>query len=138
MSAQIREEREEYYNILERTQKGTLDVTQWMEWFLACLGRAINGAQTTLSVVLRKARFWQSLREVPINERQRLVLNRVLDGFEGNLTTSKWAKIAKCSSDTALRDISELVERGILVRNAAGGRSTSYTVREARSGPLHR
>lgn len=131
MSAQIREERDEYYNILERTQKGTLDVTPWMEWFLACLGRAINGAQTTLSTVLRKARFWQSLRQVPINERQRLLLNRLLDGFEGNLTTSKWAKIAKCSSDTALRDINELVERGILMRSAAGGRSTSYTLNEA-------
>jgi Fic family protein len=126
MSAQIREEREEYYNILERSQKATLDVTTWMEWFLACLGRAIDGAQTTLSAVLHKARFWQSVRDVPINERQRLLLNRLLDGFEGNLTTSKWAKIAKCSTDTALRDITELVERGILVRNAAGGRSTSY------------
>ena len=132
MSAQIREEREEYYNILERTQKGTLDVTLWMEWFLACLGRAIDGAQTMLSVVLHKARLWQSLRDVRINERQRLLLNRLLDGFDGNLTTSKWAKIAKCSTDTALRDITELVERRILVRNAGGGRSTSYTLSEAR------
>jgi Fic family protein len=131
MSAQIREEREEYYNILERAQKGTLDVTLWMEWFLACLGRAIDGAQTMLSAVLHKARFWQSLRDVRINERQRLLLNRLLDGFEGNLTTSKWAKIAKCSADTALRDITELVERGILVRNAAGGRSTSYALGKA-------
>jgi len=128
MSAQIREERGAYYDILEQTQKGTLDITPWMEWFLACLGRAIDGAQTTLSAVLQKARFWQKLRDVQINERQRLVLNRLLDGFEGNLTTSKWAKIAKCSSDTALRDISELVERGILVRNPAGGRSTSYAL----------
>jgi Fic family protein len=131
MSAQIREEREEYYNILERSQNATLDVTTWMEWFLACLGRAIDGAQTTLSAVLHKARLWQSLRDVPINERQRLLLNRLLDGFEGNLTTSKWAKIAKCSTDTALRDITELVERGILVRNAAGGRSTSYGLGDA-------
>jgi Fic family protein len=131
MSAQIREERGDYYNILERAQKGTLDVTLWMEWFLACLGRAIDGAQTTLLAVLHKARFWQSLRDVPINERQRLLLNRLLDGFEGNLTTSKWAKIAKCSTDTALRDITELVERGILVRNAAGGRSTSYGLGDA-------
>ena len=128
MSAQIREEREEYYNILERTQKGTLDVTPWMEWFLACLGRAIDSAQTTLSAVLQKARFWQTLRDVPINERQRVVLNRLLDGFEGNLTTSKWSKIATCSADTALRDITDLVERGILVRNPAGGRSTSYSL----------
>jgi Fic family protein len=131
MSAQIRDEREQYYNILERTQKDTLDVTLWMEWFLACLGRAIDGAQTMLSAVLHKARFWQSLRDVPINERQRILLNRLLDGFEGNLTTSKWAKIGKCSSDTALRDITELVERGILVRNAAGGRSTSYGLGKA-------
>ena len=132
MSAQIREEREAYYDVLERTQKGTLDVTPWMEWFLACLGRAIVGAHTTLAAVLHKARFWQTLRDVPINERQRLMLNRLLDGFEGNLPTSKWAKIAKCSSDTALRDITDLVERRILVRNAAGGRSTSYTLRGIR------
>ena len=128
MSAQIRQERGAYYDVLEQTQKGSLDVTAWMQWFLACLGRAIDGAQTTLSAVLQKARFWKTLGDVPINERQRLVLNRLLDGFEGNLTTSKWAKIAKCSSDTALRDIAELVERGTLVRNTAGGRSTSYAL----------
>ena len=128
MSAQIRQERKAYYDILEQTQKGTLDVTPWMEWFLACLGRAIEGAQTTLSAVLQKARFWKTIGDAPINARQRLVLNRLLDGFEGNLTTSKWAKIAKCSSDTALRDIAELVDRGILVRNEAGGRSTSYAL----------
>ena len=121
MSAQIRQERGAYYDILEHTQKGTLDVTPWMEWFLACLGRAIDGAQTTLSAVLQKARFWQKLRDVPMNERQRLVLNRLLDGFEGNLTTSKWAKIAKCSSDTALRDIGELVGRGVLSRGTQRG-----------------
>ncbi|MGH9314523.1 MAG: Fic family protein, partial [Vicinamibacterales bacterium] len=130
MSAQIRQERGAYYDILERTQKGTLDVTSWMEWFLACLGRAIDGAQTTLSTVLQKARVWEALRAVPLNERQRLMLNRLLDGFEGKLTTSKWAKIAKCSSDTALRDILDLVERGILVRNPEGGRSTSYALAE--------
>jgi Fic family protein len=130
MSAQIRQEREEYYDILERTQKGTLDITPWMDWFLECLGRAIDGARMMLSAVLQKARFWQTLRDVAINERQRLVLNRLLDGFEGNLTTSKWAKIAKCSSDTALRDVTELVEGGILVRNPQGGRSTSYKLRE--------
>lgn len=132
VSAQIRQERTEYYEILERTQKGTLDVTPWMEWFLGCLGRAIDGAQTTLAAVLQKARFWQTVRDVPINERQRLVLNRLLDGFEGNLTTSKWAKIAKCSSDTALRDILDLVERGVLVRNPGAGRSTSYALAEIR------
>ena len=130
MSAQIRQERNDYYEILERTQKGTLDVTPWMEWFLGCLGRAIDGAETTLAVVLRKARFWRANRDVPINERQRLMLNRLLDGFEGNLTTSKWATISKCSPDTALRDISDLVGRGFLVRNAAAGRSTSYSLTE--------
>lgn len=130
MSAQIRQERTAYYDILEQTQTGTMDVTLWMEWFLACLGRAIDGAQTTLAGVLSKARFWQALRAVPLNERQRLMLNCLLDRFEGKLTTSKWAKIAKCSSDTALRDILDLVDRGILVRNPEGGRSTSYALAE--------
>jgi Fic family protein len=132
MSAQIRHERNDYYEILERTQKGTLDVTPWMEWFLGCLGRAIDGAQTTLASVLKKARFWQTERDVPINGRQRLVLNRVLDGFEGKLTTSKWVTIAKCSSDTALRDIVDLVERGVLIRNPGAGRNTSYSLGEVR------
>ena len=132
MSAQIRHERNDYYEILERTQKGTLDVTPWMEWFLGCLGRAIDGAQTTLASVLKKARFWQTVRDVPINGRQRLVLNRVLDGFEGKLTTSKWVTIAKCSSDTALRDIVDLVERGVLIRNPGAGRNTSYSLAEVR------
>jgi Fic family protein len=128
MSAQIRQDRSAYYEIIERAQKGPLDVTPWMEWFLGCLGRAIDGAETTLSSVLRKARFWQANRDIQINERQRLMLNRLLDGFEGNLTTSKWATITKCSSDTALRDILDLVEQGVLARNPEGGRSTSYSV----------
>jgi len=128
MSAQIRQERGDYYDILEQTQKGTLDITRWMEWFLGCLGRAIDGAQTTLAAVLAKARFWERIHDVPLNERQRLVLNRLFDGFEGKLTTSKYAKLAKCSQDTALRDILPLVESGILVRNPEGGRSTSYTL----------
>ena len=131
MSAQIRRERGTYDDILEHTREGGLDVTPWMEWFVACLGRAIDGAQTTLSAVLQKARFWRTLGDVPINERQRLMLSRLLDGVEGNLTTSKWATIVKCSSDTALRDMAELVERGVLVRNAAGGRSTSYALAKA-------
>lgn len=126
MSAQIRQERAAYYNVLETTQKGTLDITPWMEWFLGCLGRAIEGAQATLATVLAKARFWETFADVSINDRQRLVLNRLLDGFEGKLTTSKWSTLAKCSHDTALRDIVALVERGILVRNLEGGRSTSY------------
>ena len=128
MSAQIRQERGDYYRILEQTQQGTMDITPWMEWFLGCLTRAIEGAQTALSGVIAKARFWEKLRDVPLNDRQRLVINRLLDGFEGKLTTSKWAALTKSSQDTALRDIQQLVERGVLVRNAAGGRSTSYSL----------
>ena len=130
MSAQIRLEREAYYEILERTQKGTLDITSWMEWFLDCLGRAIASAQTTLSAVLAKARFWEGVvaASVPVNERQRLVLNLMLDGLRGKLTTSKYAKLAKCSQDTALRDVLALVERGVLVRSAGGGRSSGYVL----------
>jgi Fic family protein len=128
MSAQIRQERTAYYDVLEQTQKGTLDVTLWMEWFLGCLGGAIEGSQRTLAAVLSKARLWEAIAAVPLNERQRLVINRLLDGFEGNLTTSKWAKLAKCSQDSALRDILILVERGVLVRNPQGGRSTSYAL----------
>jgi Fic family protein len=99
-----------------------------MDWFPGCLGRAIDGAQTALSAVLAKARFWERAQGVPLSDRQRLVLNRLLDGFEGKLTTSKYAKLARCSQDTALRDILPLVERGILVRNPEGGRSTSYAL----------
>ena len=126
MSSQIRQERTAYYDILERTQKGTTDVSAWMGWFLACLGRAIEGAQTTLAAVFTKEQFWKHVAGIPLNERQRLVLNRLLDDFEGKLTTSKWARLAQCSQDTALRDIMDLVERSILVRNPKGGRSTSY------------
>lgn len=129
MSAQIRQERNAYYEILEQTQKGVLDITSWMVWFLDCLGRAIDGAQMTLAAVLAKARFWESLAPIAINDRQRLVLNRLLDGFDGKLTSSKYAKLAKCSPDTALRDILFLVERGALVRNPGGGRSTSYALK---------
>jgi Fic family protein len=129
MSAQIRQERNAYYDILEKTQKGTLDVTPWIEWFLGCLGRALDATETTLAIVLRKARFWERLRGTAINERQRLVLNRMLDGFEGKLTSTKWAKIGKCSHDTALRDIQYLIDKGVLVKEAAGGRSTSYSLK---------
>jgi Fic family protein len=128
MSAQIREERGEYYGILERMQQGTMDVTAWKEWFLDCLTRTIEDAQTALSAVIDKGRYWEKLRDVPLNERQRLVINRMLEGFEGKLTTSKWAALTKSSNDTALRDIQQLVERGVLVRNQAGGRSTSYSL----------
>jgi Fic family protein len=128
MSAQIRQERGAYYGVLEQTQKGAMDITPWMEWFVGCLGRAIDGAQTMLAAVLVKARFWDAIAGVALHDRQRLVVNRLLDGFEGKLTTSKYAKLANCSQDTALRDILSLVERGILIRNPEGGRSTSYAL----------
>jgi Fic family protein len=128
MSAQIRRERPAYYGGLEQTQKGTMDVTESLDWFLDCLGRAIEGAQTALSGVLARSRFWESMATVNLNQRQRLVLHRLLDNFEGKLTTSKWAKLAKCSQDTAMRDILALVERGVLVRGPEGGRSTSYSL----------
>ena len=128
MSAQIRQEREAYYDILEQTQKGTLDITPWLQWFLGCLGRAIDGAETTLNAVLAKARFWDSVQGLELNERQRRVLNRLLDGFDGSLTTSKYAKLTKSSQDTAHRDILALVKHGVLVRNEKGGRSTSYSL----------
>lgn len=128
MSAQIRQERAAYYDHLKQTQKGGMDITPWMTWFLGCLSRAIEGAQGELGTVLSKARFWDSIGDFRLNERQRLVLNRLLDGFEGKLTTSKWAKLAKCSHDTALRDIAALVQGSILVRSRGGGRSTSYSL----------
>ena len=131
MSAQIREERGDYYHILEQTQRQTMDVTSWMEWFLACLTRAIEGAQTTLSGAIDKARYWEKLRDISLNDRQRLVINKLLEGLEGKLTTSRWAALTKTSSDTALRDIQQLADRGVLVRNKAGGRSTSYSLRSA-------
>jgi Fic family protein len=128
MSSQIRQERNEYYHMLEHTQKGTLDVTIWLEWFLSCLDRAIEGAQVTLTGILQKAEFWSRISAHPLNERQHTILNRLLDGFDGKLTTSKWAKLGQCSQDTAYRDILDLVERGILTRNSEGGRSTSYSL----------
>lgn len=128
MSAQIQQERNAYYSILEQTQKGGMDVTSWMDWFLGCLGRAIDGAELTLGAVLAKARFWDKFEGFPFNDRQRRVLHRLLDDFEGKLTTSKYAVLAKCSQDTALRDIEMLVEHAILIRNPEGGRSTSYSL----------
>jgi Fic family protein len=108
-----------------------------MAWFLGCLGRAIEGAQGILGTVLSKARFWESVGDFRLNERQRLALNRLLDGLEGKLTTSKWAKLAKCSHDTALRDIAALVKSGILVRNSEGGRSTSYALAKTAESSSH-
>ncbi len=128
MSAQIREENKEYYDLLERTQKGELDVTGWQDWFLSCLLRAIEGAKDILSVVLIKSHFWDRFAKEPLNERQIKMLNMLLDGFEGNLTTSKWAKITKCSQDTAHRDILDLIEKHALQKDPGGGRSTSYSL----------
>jgi Fic family protein len=128
MSAQIRQERNDYYHMLETTQKGTLDVTPWMEWFLACLGRAFHGTEVTLGAVLRKARFWEQHVRVPVNARQHDVINLLLDGFTGKLTTTKWATLQKCSHDTALRDIQGLIGQGLLRKDPGGGRSTSYSL----------
>ncbi len=126
LSAQIQRERKAYYDILERTQKGTLDVTAWLLWFLQMLDQAVAHAHRSLDTVLQKARFWQHVTGASLNERQVKVLNRLLDGFEGKLTSSKWAALAKCSPDTALRDLTELVALGVLQRSQSGGRSTSY------------
>jgi len=130
LSSQIRLERNDYYNMLERTQKGSLDVTAWLEWFLGCLARTIQNAESALKFVLQKAHFWEKVSSHSLNERQRKVLNIMLDGFEGKLTTSKWAKLVKCSQDTAHRDILALVGQGILMINPEGGRSTSYSLVE--------
>jgi Fic family protein len=128
MSAQIRKERNAYYDILEQTQKGGLDITDWLLWFLDCLDRAFDGAESILANILRKARFWELHAGASFNDRQRLVINRLLDGFEGKLTSSKWAILAKVSQATAARDIDELIALGVLQKDAAGGRSTSYSL----------
>jgi Fic family protein len=128
MSAQIQQEPNDYYKVLEMTQKGDLDITLWLDWFLGCLERAFDGAETILAGVLAKARFWKAHANASLNERQRTMLNRLLDGFRGKLTSSKWATITKCSQDTALRDIDDLVRRGVLTKDVAGGRSTSYSL----------
>ena len=134
LSAQIQRERKAYYDILERTQKQSLDVTEWLAWFLATLHRAVDQAQQALDAVLVKTRFWQRWAapgSAPLNARQMKLVNRLLDGFDGKLTSSKWAAIAKCSPDTALRDITVLLARGILRKSDAGGRSTSYVIADA-------
>jgi Fic family protein len=131
LSAQMRLERSAYYAQLEAAQKAGLDITAWLEWFLACLSRALRATEQTLAQVLAKARFWERHAAFPFNARQQRLLNQLLDGFEGKLTSSKWALIAKCSQDTATRDIQALLAQGILAREAAGGRSTSYRLAEA-------
>src|SRR5437660_10939020 len=133
MSAQIRQERNDYYNILERTQQRTLDITEWMTWFLDCIDRAIEGTETTLADVFRKARFWERNAGKQINDRQRLMLNKLMDGFEGKLTSSKWAKLTKSSQDTAHRDIQSLIDQGLVAKDPGGGRSTSYSLVQSAS-----
>ncbi|MEF8984982.1 MAG: Fic family protein [Bacteroidales bacterium] len=129
MSAQIRLERKQYYEILEKTQKGNLDITEWIKWFLNCLINSLKSTDIVLNRVLFKAEFWKKHSETEINERQKKLLNKILDGFEGKLTSSKWAKIAKCSKDTAIRDINDLISKNILKKEEAGGRSTSYELK---------
>jgi len=129
MSSQIKLERKEYYQILESTQKDDLDITAWLEWFLNCLNRSIIASGLTLAVVFGKTRFWEKHEGIAVNERQRLMLNKLLDGFNGKLTSSKWATIAKCSQDTAVRDVQDLITKGILEKEAGGGRSTSYRLK---------
>lgn len=138
MSAQIRKERKDYYDILEKIQKipkagkiSGIDITAWLKWFLSCLGRALDSTENTLSTVLTKAHFWEKHPPETMNERQRKMINKLFDGFEGKLTSSKWAKLTKCSQDTAHRDMLELLEKGILVKDSAGGRSTSYSLRRS-------
>lgn len=133
MSVQIRQERNAYYDVLEKTQKSAgraIDITLWFMWFLSCLSKALDATENTLAGVFKKARFWESHPAGSLNERQRMIVNKLFDGFEGKLTSSKWAKITKCSQDTALRDILELVAKGVLVKDSAGGRSTSYLLKE--------
>jgi len=127
LSSQIEAERKNYYDQLEKQQRSTTKITSWLEWFLDCLGQAISSTETTLGNVLFKAQFWERINQSPVNERQRMIINRMLeDDFKGYMNTSKYAKLAKCSNDTALRDIQDLKKRGIFIQNPGGGRSTSY------------
>jgi Fic family protein len=136
MSSEIREERKDYYRVLESTQKGGIDITEWLVWFLDCLARAIDKANELTASVLTKEAFWRRLKEKPIDvsERQRRIINRLLNGFEGKLTTEKWAKLAKVSHDTALRDIQDLIGKGILTQEESGGRSTAYRLISEQAG----
>ncbi len=129
MSSQIQVERKFYYDMLEKTQKGNLDITDWLIWFLKTLKNAITNSEKTLALVIKKHKFWNSYGIIIKNDRQKKVLNKLLEGFTGNLTTSKWAKITKCSQDTALRDIQDLIDKGILIKSDSGGRSTKYELK---------
>ena len=126
MSNQIMTERKKYYEILQKVQHSTGDITEWLDWFLNCLKNSLLSTEKTLQKILRKTEFWNVHEKTELNERQRLMLNKIFDGFDGKLKTSKWAKIAKCSPDTALRDIKDLIEKGILQQEQEGGRSTNY------------
>jgi len=128
MSAQIEHQKKAYYDILEKTQKGSMDVTGWLQWFFECLIGALEATEKTLAKVLTKAKFRENHAATIINERQKLIINKLLDNFFGKLNTSKWAKITKCSQDTALRDIQDLIEKEILLKEPGGGRSTSYVL----------
>lgn len=130
LSNQMLQERKEYYGILQKVQFKDGDITEWLVWFLNCLYRALESTQETIGKVLHKAEFWDKHEETELNSRQRLILNKLFDGFEGKLKSSKWAKITKCSSDTALRDIKDLIEKGILKQDKSGGRSTNYELAE--------
>jgi Fic family protein len=130
MSAQIRKDRKDYYDILEHTQQGSMDITHWLSWFLQCLDRALEASSETLAAVFKKARFWEKHARTILNQRQQLMLNKLLDGFDGKLNSSKWATITKTSPDTALRDIQDLLNKKVLVKEVGGGRSTSYTLRD--------
>ena len=133
MSSQIRVERKSYYSILEKTQKGSLDITDWLMWFIACLDKALTAAETILASVQKKSRYWEILSSKSLNKRQHRVINKMIDQFEGKLTSSKWAKLNKCSTDTALRDIQNLIEQNILIKEASGGRSTGYKLKDFES-----
>ncbi len=132
MSAQIQLERKQYYKLLEETQRGGLNITPWMIWFLGCLEQAFQRTEITLETVLKKARYWESHSGFSLNERQRQMLNHLMDGFAGKLTSSKWAKLTRCSQDTAHRDIMDLIQKGLLAKEAGGGRSTSYSLSKTR------
>lgn len=135
MSAEINRNKKSYYEILERTQKGNLDITGWLLWFFDCLEKAIIRALGTTERTLRKAAYWARFRDVDVNGRQRKIINRLWDGFEGKLTSSKWAKICGCSQDTALRDINDLISKGMLRNSGEGGRSANYLLPEVEDNP---